>query len=68
MRRTENECVGCKDLGLPCIGRSCPNRAVTRIYCDECHEESDKENPVYYYDGEELCISCIEERLEKVEL
>lgn len=64
MKRTENECVGCKDLGLPCLGFGCPHRAVTRLYCDKCDEET----TLYYYDGKELCIDCIEERLEKVEL
>lgn len=63
MKRIENECVGCKSMGLPCIGYGCPNRRVTRYYCDKCGEEAD----LYYFDGEELCIDCIEERLEKVE-
>lgn len=62
MRKTENECVGCKDMGLPCLGISCPNRAVTRFYCDGCKEETE----LFIFDGWELCIDCIEERLEKV--
>lgn len=63
MRVKENECVGCRDLGLPCMGSSCPNRNVVRFYCDKCKEESD----LYHYDGQELCIDCIIEKLEKVE-
>jgi hypothetical protein len=57
--KTENECVSC---GLPCLGSSCPYRNVTRYYCDECGEETE----LYYYDGMELCIDCIESLLEKV--
>lgn len=59
MKKRENECVDC---GLPCLGSSCPNRNVLRFYCDRCGEEAQ----LYHYDGEELCISCIEEDLEKV--
>lgn len=60
MKRTESECVDC---GLPCKGKSCPYYSVTRYYCDECGEETQ----LYYYDGKELCIDCIEKTLEKVE-
>lgn len=60
MKRKENECVMC---GLPCMGDSCPNRNVIRFYCDDCGEET----TLYHYDGEELCIDCIKNRLEKVE-
>lgn len=59
MIKTENECVGC---GLPCLGAGCPHRKVTRMYCDECGEETD----LYHYDGQELCIDCIAKTLEKV--
>lgn len=61
MKKITNECVDC---GLPCLGNSCPHRNVTRYYCDDCCEEQEQ---IYYYDGEELCIYCIEKRLEKVE-
>ena len=60
MHKTENECVSC---GLPCWGDSCPYRNVTRYYCDKCGEET----TLYHFDGEELCIECIEKSLEKVE-
>ena len=59
MKQVENECVDC---GLPCLGRSCPYRNVERFYCDVCNEEEQ----LYYYDGMELCLNCIKERLEKV--
>lgn len=62
MKETSNECVGCpKEIG--CLGSACPNRKVTRFYCDECGEETQ----LYYYDGQELCINCIEKQLTKVE-
>ena len=58
----ENECVGCpSDLG--CIGNSCPYLNVPRFYCDCCGDEVDD---LYYFDGQELCIDCIEHRLERV--
>lgn len=60
MRVVENECVDC---GRPCLGSACPYRNVVRHYCDNCKEETD----LYYFDGEELCIDCIIEQLEKVE-
>ncbi len=60
MKRVESDCVDC---GLPCIGKSCPHYEVTRYYCDRCCEETE----LYRYDGEELCIECIKELLEKVE-
>ena len=61
MREITSECVGC---GLACIGDSCPNKNVTHFYCDKC----DDETQLYYYDGQELCIDCIEKLLEKVEI
>lgn len=54
-----NDCVDC---GLPCIGNSCPYRNVIHYYCDNCGDE----NQLYYFDGKELCIECIEKKLEKV--
>lgn len=55
MKVTENECVGCTDLGLPCLGSSCSNRNVVRYYCDECGSEE----TLYNYEGYELCELCI---------
>ncbi len=55
MIRTENECVGCRDMGMPCMGSSCPNRNVKRLYCDNCKEEVDELHDVY---GDELCNDC----------
>lgn len=60
LKCTENECVDC---GLPCLYESCPYFKVTRYYCDFCDDEA----PLYYFDGYELCLDCIEKRLDKVE-
>lgn len=60
MTKYENECVDC---GLPCLGNSCPNRNVLRYYCDQCGDEA----KLYHFDGEELCLNCIEEKLDVVE-
>ena len=62
MIEIENECVGCPgELG--CIGNSCRYMNVVRFYCDGCGEEKQ----LYYWDGIELCIDCIEHKLERVE-
>lgn len=63
MKRVTNECVGCKDLGLPCIGNSCQYKNVTRFYCDRCEEE----HTLYHYDSEELCADCLLKEFEVVE-
>ena len=60
MIRYENDCVDC---GQTCLGIACPHRSVPHYYCDEC----DSETKTFYFDDEELCIECIEKRLEKVE-
>lgn len=60
MCKYENECVGCD---LPCMGTGCPNRNVPHYYCDDCGEE----DTLYEFDGEELCINCIKNRLTKVD-
>ena len=59
----EDECVCCpKEMG--CLGSRCPNRNVPHLHCDECGEETN----LYEYEGEELCIECIKNRLDKVEV
>ena len=61
MIRIESDCVDC---GLPCLYETCPHYKVTVYECDDCGYEVDK---LYYYDGKELCIECIERKLERVE-
>ena len=56
MKTLQDDCVQC---GRPCLGDACPYRNVAHYYCDECGEEE----PLYYYDGEELCANCILERV-----
>ena len=60
MREVENDCVNC---GLPCLGSSCPNANVIHYYCDKCGDEV----TLYHFDDDELCLDCIQERLEVVE-
>lgn len=58
----ENECVGCPpEMG--CIGASCKYLNVKRYYCDQCKFE----NRLYEFDGQQLCLECIVERLDIVE-
>lgn len=56
MYKVTNECVGCTLIGLYCIGSSCPNRNVTRYYCDRCGEECEGGNSAFGYD--DLCDIC----------
>lgn len=61
----ENDCCGCAVPAYPCLGESCPLRHQKHYYCDDCGDETDK---LYRLDdGEELCESCVLERLEVAE-
>lgn len=62
MQRIEDECVGCTDIGLYCLGDTCPNRNVIRYYCDYCGEEE----KLYYYDNHEICKECLLKNFEVV--
>ena len=61
MVRVESDCCDC---GLPCIGTSCKYYDIVTYICDHCN---DHVNELYYFDGQQLCIDCITDRLEKVE-
>ena len=63
MRKVENECVSCIDIGLYCLGMRCPNRKVVRFYCDRCGCEE----KLYRYEDEELCRDCLLEKFDIVE-
>lgn len=63
MNRITNECCDCASPSYPCRGASCPNRNVTRYYCDRCGSESE----LYDYDGEELCQDCLLEEFPRIE-
>ena len=55
MKKIENECCGCREAGLPCMGSTCPYRRVERFYCDRCKEEA----TLYEYEDEQLCEECL---------
>lgn len=59
----EDECVGCP-TGMGCMGSACPYQNVKHYICDKCDDEFEK---IYYYEGRELCLDCIEGLLEVVE-
>lgn len=53
---------GCVDCGLSCM-LFCPLRDDSYVWiCDEC----EKETQLYEWEGKELCLSCIEQDLDKV--
>ena len=60
----EDECCDCAVPAYPCLGSNCPNRHVKHYYCDECKDDVEK---LYRFYGKELCLECIEKRLEVVE-
>jgi hypothetical protein len=62
MKKIVDECVNCP-TEMGCIGDACPNRNVTRFYCDNC----DEEETLYIHDGEELCQECLLEKFDKVD-
>lgn len=62
MVRIESDCCDC---GLPCLYGACPHYKAVRYICDCCEEEIDD---LYYFDNQELCLDCIEQRLERVEI
>lgn len=55
MVRIESDCCDC---GLPCLYGACPHYKVVRYICDCCEEEV---GDLYYFDGQELCLYCIEQ-------
>lgn len=65
MIKYEDNCVGCRDIGLPCRGISCRNRKVQVLVCDECGEESEE---LYIYDGQQICADCLLGMFEVVEV
>lgn len=62
----ENECCGCATENYPCLGSSCPLTRVKHYMCDKCKTEVDY-GELFYWDGKELCIECIQKELEVVE-
>lgn len=62
MIKYENECCFCASDGYPCVGKLCPFLQVPHYYCDECNHE----DKLYFYDSQQLCLQCIEQKLEVV--
>ena len=60
MIEERSNCVAC---GFPCMGPACRNGSYRAKICDRCGEEVEK---LYYFDGEELCASCVLDDLEEV--
>lgn len=58
MKKIENDCVGCATY---CI--NCGRKRAVHYYCDNCLEEE----KLFEFEGQELCISCIERKLTVVE-
>ena len=53
---------GCIDCGLPCM-LFCPLRDDSYIYTsDNCGAETQ----LYEWEGQELCLECVEQSLEKI--
>lgn len=61
MVRFENQCLGCEDLGMHCLGEACPHRRVEVHICDRCGEEIGEES--FTIDGDELCEACASDAL-----
>lgn len=59
MVRTESGCVDC---GLPCRYNACQHYKCNIYECDNC----EKGSKLYWFNGKQLCIDCIEEQLEEV--
>ena len=59
MIKFENWCVGCQDMGFPCLGYGCPNRQVEVHYCDKCGCELEQHEWNFGYD--EYCDDCREQ-------
>ena len=62
MIKYKDECIGCPpEKG--CLGNSCPNIHIPYHICDDCGEEDES---IYEYEGQELCLSCLLDKLDKV--
>lgn len=59
-----NECCSCATESYPCRGDLCPLRHVPHLLCDDCG----KEEKLYYYEDEMLCLDCIIDRLHEVDI
>jgi len=60
-----NECCNCSSASYPCES-GCYLLNVKHYFCDDCGNEIGM-GELFAFDGDELCIECIKDRLEKVE-
>ncbi len=60
-----NNCCNCATPSYPCQQELCPNRHVKIYICDKCKSTVDF-GELFYFDGDELCIDCIQSKLELV--
>ena len=58
MIKYQNDCCDCAAPAYPCLGDTCTLRHAPHYYCDE--------TKLFYFDGEQLCIDCIENLLDEV--
>lgn len=63
MIRYEDGCCDCSVPGFPC-DNSCPLRHYPVYYCDKCGDDC---MTLYWFDGMQLCESCVLSELEEVE-
>lgn len=49
----ENDCVGCETCAN--CGR---DRDYKVYYCDNCGDNASEDNPLYVFEGQELCWEC----------
>lgn len=54
----DNQCVGCPQGCVHC-GRDVDRKIY---FCDECEDRADESNPLYIYEGKELCWECYKEQ------
>lgn len=67
MIQETNDCVGCATEGYRCLGDICSYRHTKHYICDMCGQEIDPEyESLYKFDGEELCLDCLIEKIPKV--
>lgn len=62
MIKYENDCMDCATDGYPC-NPCCRRKRAPHYYCDHCGEEE----KLFWLDGKQLCIACVESALESVE-
>ena len=65
MIKIENECCNCATAAYPCLGESCEKRHSKHLFCNRCGEEVDK---LFIVDGEQVCLECLPEMFETIEL